>query len=761
MAQNSATFTTSGTPLGSGVIGQPIDRVDGRLKVTGRATYAYEYAVGDWPAYGHIVGAGIGRGRITQLDTSAAERAPRVLHVMTWLNAPPQPEFGPPTMKETSAPFQRARPVLVDDRVRYYDQPIAFVVAETLEAARAAAGLIAIRYEREAGAFDLESHLAEAYKPEKINAGMETDTAVGDFDGAFAASPVRIDARYTTPYESHNPMEPHATLAVWDGDRLTLYTSTQTIASIQAGVAATLRIPPEQVRVVCRFTGGGFGDKLMVHDEAVLAALAARVVRQPVKVAMTRQQMFGNVGHRPMMIQQVRLGADGDGRLAAIGHEVWSQTARYEEFAEQTAAFTRSLYAAPNRITRHRLVPLDLHRGEWMRAPGEAPGMLAFECAMDELAERLALDPIELRIRNEPEQDPERKVPFSSRNLVGCMREGARRFGWQRRNPQPASTRDGRVLVGYGMSAAIRPNYLRASRAAVHIDPNGGVTARLDMTDIGTGSYTILTQIVADGLGVPLSAVNVELGDSRFPKTAGSGGSFGAASAGSALHNACIALRQKIVESARTDARSPLRGANGADAVFRDGQVTIGGRSVALREVLSSTSPQGLDAEGSVTPGDSYQKYSQHAFGAHFAEVGVDADTGEVRLRRMLGVFAAGRILNAKTARSQMIGGMIWGVGAALMEESVVDKRYGQFVNHDLAEYHVAVNADVPDIDAVFLDEHDDKGNPLGIKGIGELGICGAGAAVANAVYNATGVRVREFPITLDKLLPGMPVLAL
>jgi xanthine dehydrogenase YagR molybdenum-binding subunit len=390
--------------------------------------------------------------------------------------------------------------------------------------------------------------------------------------------------------------------------------------------------------------------------------------------------------------------------------------------------------------------------------------MLAFECAMDELAERLDLDPIELRIRNEPTEDPERGVPFSTRNLVACMQEGARRFGWERRNPVPGQAREGRKLIGYGMAAAIRPNYIGASTARVALDSDGQVTARLDMTDIGTGTYTILTQIVAENLGVPLSTVRIELGDSNFPKTAGSGGSWGAAIAGTALHNACTALKGKIVAAARSSEGSPFRGANGTDASFAGGNVTIGDRSERLADLLRRIAPKGLEADGSVAAARenaAYADYSQHAYGAHFAEVAVDCDTGEIRMRRMLSVIGAGRILNAKTARSQIIGGMTWGIGAALMEETMLDPRHGHFVNHDLAEYHVPVNGDVPDMEVVFLEEHDDKANPFGSKGLGELGVCGAGAAVANAVYNATGIRVREFPITLDKLLPALPSTAI
>lgn len=703
-----------------GIVGQPVSRVDGALKVSGRAPYAYEESDGGDPVYGFILGAAIARGKIAEMDVRQAAATPGVLLVMTHNNAPRQGAFEP---EKVANVFARPRPELVSNEIHYYDQPIALVVATSFEGARSAAASIKVRYETKPGKFDLTAHLGEAYKPKIVNAGIETDTAHGDMEAAFAAAPVKLDQIYTCAYQSHVPMEPHACLAFWQGDELTVHTSTQSIGFCLSGLSATLTMPPEKIRVLSRYIGGGFGDKLIVHAETVLAALAAREVKRPVKLAFTRQQMFANTGHRPMFIQKVRLGANQDGRLTAIGHEVISQTAQYEEFAEQTAAFTRALYAAPNRVTRHRLVRLDMHRGEWMRAPGEAPGMLAIETAMDELAERLNLDPIELRIRNEPERDPELKVPFSKRNLIGCMREGARRFGWDKRNPKPGAVRDGRTLIGIGMAAAIRPNYMRPANAAVEIDRSGHVTARMNFTDIGTGAYTVMSQIVADTMGLPLDQVTVLLGDSRFPTTPGSVGSLGTGSVGTALYDACLALKAKIAETG-----------------------------------FPSTAVPKLEATGKAEPTGDYKAYSQHTYGAHFAEVGVDMDTCEIRLRRMLGVFAAGRIFNPKTAHSQIIGGMIWGVGAALMEEAVVDSRFGHFVNHDLAEYHVPVHADIPNIDAVFLDEHDDKANPFGAKGIGELGICGSGAAVANAVYNATGVRSREFPITLDKLVPHLRI---
>ncbi|OZI52963.1 xanthine dehydrogenase family protein molybdopterin-binding subunit [Bordetella genomosp. 4] len=735
------------------LIGQPVDRIDGRLKVTGRATYAYEHTEAGQAAHGYILGASIAKGRIRDIDDSAARRAPGVLYVMTHRNAPAQPEFGPAVPPKVPDVFTRARPALVNDRVRYYDEPVALVVAETFEAARAAARLIRVRYDEEKADFELTSRLGQAYTPPRVNAGMAPDSAVGDFEGAFKQAAVALDLTYATPYQSHNPMEPQATIAVWRGDDLTVYASAQTLNNFRATLANTLRIAPERIRIISPYVGGGFGAKLIPHADAILAALAARVLQRPVKIALTRQQMYANAGYRAAMVHQLRLGAQPDGKLTAMGYDVYSATSRFEEFCEQTAVFARHLYAAPNRLTRHRLVPVDLNRGEWMRSPGEAPGMLAYECGMDELAERLALDPIELRVRNEPAQDPERGVPFSARNLVECMRTGAERFGWKHRNPKPASVREGRKLIGMGMAAAIRPNYIGASTARVAIDAMGRITVSMDMTDIGTGTYTIITQVAAESLGVPMSAVRVQLGDSRHPRTAGSGGSWGAASTSNAVLAACQAIKRQIADAAG----SPYREAD-ADALrFAGGKIIAGSHSESLAALMQRAAPRGLQAEGSVGPmGESYKAYSQHSYGAHFVEVEIDIDTGEIRMRRMLSVISAGRILNAKTARSQILGGMTWGIGAALMEQTLLDTRHGHFVNHDLAEYLVPVNGDIAQMEVVFLEEPDEHANALGVKGLGELGVCGAGAAVANAVYNATGVRVREFPVTLDKVMAGL-----
>lgn len=729
------------TPLddrADGLVGKPLDRVDGPLKVTGRAPYAYESHALENPAYGYIVTATIAAGTIKALDAEAACKAPGTILVMTHENVPEQGE-----KKEQVWPQLQGR------EVTFYGQPVAFVVAETFEQARAAAMLVKVSYDAAKPKGLLKPNLGAAYEPKPMGTspGVKPDSSLGDFDGAFAKAPIQIDVEYTTPTQIHAQMEPHATIAEWqtgpDGDSVVLYSANQMPNRGQPPLGSVLKLPPEKVRIVTPYIGGGFGSKLQALPEATLAALASKVIKRPVKVAMTRQQEFHVGTHRTDTIQRVRLGADNDGRLTAIGHESWSDTAIGDAFYETSANVTRSLYAAPNRITAHRLVNLNLPIASSMRAPGEAVGQLAFECAMDELAERLNIDPIELRVRNEPEEDPEKKIPYSTRRLIDCMKEGAARFGWDKRG-KPGTNRDGQWLVGIGMSAAARQNPLKPSSASVHLGPDGVLTVRMAMTDLGTGTYTVLTQIGGEMMGLPADKVRVELGDTNFPKAAGSGGSFGAASAGSALYVACDNLRKALVEKA---------GLGSGDATFADGAVSVGGRSVPLKDLAGS---EGLEAKGEIKPGEMEKKFSQYSYGAHFAEVGVDVDTGEIRLRRMLGCFTGGRILNEKTARSQAIGGMIFGVGAALMEDAVIDPRYSYYVNHDLAEYHVSTHADVPDVDAFFLPELDDKANPLKSKGLGELGICGAGASVANAIYNATGIRIRDYPMTLDKVLKGL-----
>jgi xanthine dehydrogenase YagR molybdenum-binding subunit len=502
-----------------------------------------------------------------------------------------------------------------------------------------------------------------------------------------------------------------------------------------------------------RYIGGGFGGKGQTYDDITLAALGARALGRPVKVAYSRQHMMHGTVHRPATVQRVRLGAEKDGRLIAMSLMTTTHCERNGGFTEHASNFARSLYAAPNRLTGHRLVRLDLPGAGPMRAPGEASGMLSLEVAMDELAEKLGLDPLELRLRNEPEVDPETGKPFSIRQLTRCLKEGAQLFGWDRRNPRTGQTRDGRWMVGMGMAAAIRGNFLLPAKCSFTVDADGVITVRQGMTDIGTGTYTVLAQIAAETLGVPLGKVVVEIGDSELPPAPGSGGQFGAATAGSAALAAGVNLRKAIAELAVGDEGSPLFGGAVDQVTFQDGVVAIENRSEQLAELIRRAAPTGLTAEGEIRPAADARNWSQHTYGAHFCEVGVDPVTGETRVRRMLGVFAAGRILNWKTARSQLTGGMIWGVASALTEGNAVDPRYGSLINQDLAQYLVPVQADIGELDAIMLDEVDDKANPMGIKGVGELGISGAGAAVANAIYNAVGVRVRDYPITPDKLL--------
>jgi xanthine dehydrogenase YagR molybdenum-binding subunit len=718
------------------VVGRPTDRIDGPLKTTGTARYAYErHDVVANRAYGYVVGATIAKGRIRSMDLGAAKAAPGVLAIVT-----------AETAGKLGKGSRNTARLLGGPEIEHYHQAVALVVADSFERARDAAQKVKITYASEEGRFDLAASMNEAGMAGTGYWGLPS-TAVGDFDAAFAAAPVRLDATYTTPDQAHAMMEPHASLAVWAGDKLTLWTSNQMIAWGAEDVAKTLNIPAENVRLISPFIGGGFGGKLFVRADAVLAALGARAARRPVKVALTRPLMFNNTTHRPATVQRLRLGATHDGRISAIGHESWSGDLPDGQ-PETAVGQTRLLYAGPNRMTAMRLAVLDLPEGNAMRAPGEAPGMMALEVAMDEMAEKLGLDPIEFRLRNDTQVDPENPDrPFSQRQLAACFRIGAERFGWNRRNPRPGQVRDGRWLVGTGVAAAFRNNLLVKSGARVRLNAQGVVTVETDMTDIGTGSYTIIAQTAAEMMGVPLHRVRVNLGDSSFPISSGSGGQWGANSSTAGVYAACVKLREAV---ART------LGFNSDDVEFADGQVRAGGRSISLADAAAGGE---LVAEDTIEFGDLAKTHQQSTFGAHFVEVGVDAATAEIRVRRMLAVCAAGRILNPKSARSQVIGAMTMGVGAALMEELAVDKRRGLFVNHDLAGYEVPVHADIPHQDVNFLDETDPLSSPMKAKGVGELGICGIAAAVANAIYNATGVRVRDYPITLDKLLDRMPAL--
>lgn len=687
-------------------IGAPLDRIDGFQKVTGAATYAYEYPV-ERGTYAFAVQSTIARGRIVEIDESAALALPGVVAIISHRNAP------------RLAPLDDADlAVLQSDAIAYYGQLIAVVVAETSEIARQAAGLVAVRYEEQPHNVELRADPGALYAPEKITPDYDTDTESGDVDAALASASVSLDHTYTTPAEYNNPLEPHTTVATWNDGGVTIYDATQGAHTIQDDVSRAFGLPPERVRVIARYVGGGFGSKGSTRPHVMLAVMAALVTRRSVKLALTRQQMFALTGYRTPTIQRVRLGADSQGQLTAIAHDVIEQTAAIHEFAEQTAVATRMMYASPNRRTTHRLARLDLPVNAWMRAPGECPGMFALESAMDELAIACGLDPIELRIRNIPASDPETGRPFSSHGLAACLREGARRFSWQQRDPTPRKRQEGRWLVGTGVASSTYPVYQFPAHALVQVDHAEQYHVRIDATDIGTGAWTVLTQIAADALEVPLERVHLEIGDSALPPAFVAGGSSGTASWGSAIVAAARGLRARLHEE--------------------------------YHDIIPA---EGLEATGEGGTNPDEQQFSMHAFGAQFAEARIHMDTGEVRVPRLLGVFAAGRIINPKTARSQFLGGMTMGLSMALHEGGVLDPRFGDIANHDFASYHIATNADVGAVEVLWIDEEDQHLGPLGTKGIGEIGIVGTAAAIANAVYHATGIRVRDLPITLDTLL--------
>ncbi|UXH80577.1 aldehyde oxidoreductase molybdenum-binding subunit PaoC [Roseateles amylovorans] len=722
------------------VIGRPTDRIDGPRKTTGTAPYAYErHDVAANPAYGHIIGAGIAKGRILRIDLTAAEAAPGVLTIVTADSAG----------KLGHGKFNTAK-LLGGPEVQHYHQAVAMVVAESFEQARAAAALVRIEYAPTAGSFSLDKAKGDA-KPPKGDDSTPPSTQVGDFDGAFAKAALKIDETYTTPDQSHAMMEPHATIAVWAGDKLTVWTSNQMIDWGRGDLARTLNLPRANVRLISPFIGGGFGGKLFLRADVVMAALGAKAAGRPVKVALQRPLIINNTTHRPATIQRLRIGAERDGKITAISHESWSGD--LPGGAPETAvAQTRLLYAGANRYTAMKLAVLDLPEGNAMRAPGEAPGLMALEIAMDELAERVGMDPVQFRIVNDTQVDPEKpERPYSQRHLAECLRTGAERFGWGRRASRPGERREGDWWIGMGVAAAFRNNLVMKSAARVRLDSRGMVIVETDMTDIGTGTYTIIAQTAAEMMGVGLDQVIVRLGDSALPVSAGSGGQWGGNSSTAGVYAACVKLREMVARQLGLDAKEAQQ------AVFADGQVRADRKSFALADAAG---PDGLVAEDHMEYGDLDKKFQQSTFGGHFVEVGVHAYTGEVRVRRMLAVCAAGRILNPKAARSQVIGAMTMGVGAALMEELAVDEKRGFFVNHDLAGYEVPVHADIPHQEVIFLDETDPLSSPMKAKGVGELGICGVAAAVANAVYNATGVRVRDYPVTLDKLLAKMPKVA-
>ena len=698
-------------------VGTPLDRLDGPEKVTGRATYAFEWPV-DRPTYLYPLLSEIAAGRITGVDAAAAEAEPGVLAVLTHLNAPKLALPGDPELA-----------VLQSDRVAWRGQFVGAVIAETLEIARHAASLVRLDYQQRPHDVTLRSDRDDLYKPVnaaffgrgggELQEGSPADSTLGDVDAALASAEVKLDATYTTPMNHHNPMEPHTAVAIWTDDELTVYCSSQWVTGSRDLIAAVLGLDPQRVRVISPHVGGAFGSKVYPHSYAVLAVLAAQVVHRPVKFTLTRQQMFSLVGYRPAAIQHIQLAAGKDGHLTAIAHDVVDQTAKAKGYAEQVAVCTRWMYAAPDRRTTHRLAPLDLPVPTIMRAPGETQGMFGLESAMDEMAIACGLDPVEFRIRNEPGVHPESGLPFSSRNMVACLREGARRFGWVHRDATPRARRDGSWLIGTGVAASTYPSpRLPGNAATIRVSPGGHYTVLIAAADLGTGTWTALTQIAADALGVTVEDVELRIGDTALPPASAAGLSSGITSWGSSIVETAGRLRTLLASE-------------------------HGGTVPSTGLELTADMPANPDAE----------RYAMYSFGAQFAEVRVHEDTGEVRVPRLLGVFDAGRIINPKTAHSQLVGGMTQGLSMALHEHGVLDPRFGHVVNHDFAEYHIASHADVASIDAHWLAEEDPHTNPMGAKGIGEVCIVGTAAAIANATHHATGTRVRDLPITLDKLL--------
>ena len=739
----------------SNFVGQPLTRVDGRKKVTGQARYSAEISIPNC-AHAYLVMSTVAKGRVVSMDTAEAERVPGVIAIMTPFNTPKLPAR--PASGDGARPTNRVLTLLQDDLVRYANQPVGVVVAETLEGARHAASLVKVRYAIDAHHVDVASSQNTLFKPDKVGGSKEEpDSSEGDASAAFARSAAKINQLYTTPFEVHNPMEMHATIAVWQGrDKLTLYDATQGVCGDKQRVAELLGLKPDNVRVVSEYLGGGFGSKGPTWSNVALCAMAAQRVNRPVKLMLSRPQMFGPVGLRSVTRQTIAVSAQPDGALSSLRHDTVAQTSSFDTFMETASITARMLYSCPNIATSHRLAKSDIGTPSFMRAPGEAPGNFGLECAIDEMAYAVKADPLAFRIKNYAEQDPEKKRPWSSKSLRECYRVGAERFGWSKRPMEPRSLRDGHSLIGWGMATAVYPTRRSASTAVARLGKDGRVLVEAATQDLGTGTYTVMTQIAADAIGMNPEQITFRLGDTEYPETPVSGGSQTAASTGSAVHLAGQALREKLIQAAVADMRSPLSGVSAQDITVDAGRIFVKAdpsKGESLQQLMTRHPGQTMEGHGDAKPGEEKDKYSMYAFGAQFAEVRVDADLGQLRVSRMVGVFGAGKILNAKTARNQLVGGMTWGLSMALLEHAEMDPRLGRFVNNNFAEYHIPVNLDVPAIEALWVDEVDEHVNPIGVKGIGEIGITGSVAAIASAVYHATGKRVRELPITLDKLL--------
>lgn len=736
-------------------IGEPTNRVDGRAKVTGAAKYAAEYNVPNL-AYGYVVSSAIAKGRITKIDASDALRLDGVLQVFTHENAPRLAQSDDSYTDQVAPPGSPFRP-LHDDIIKYSAQPIALVVAENLELARYAATLVRVEYHSEPHATDLNELHEEAYIPKPRTVIPPVPEPRGDAEKAFAKAAVQFEAEYGSPFEHHNPMEPFATTVVWeDNGKMTIFDKTQGVQNVQEYICNIFGLSKNDIRVLSPFVGGGFGLGLRPQYQVFLAVLAARELKRSVKVTLTRQQMF-SLGHRPAIQQKLGLGAAPDGALESIIHNVFAETSRFEDYSEPVVHWSGMLYRCENTRLEHKVAQLDVNTPTDMRAPGAAWGLFALESAMDELAHQLGVDPLELRLKNYTEKDQNQDKPFSSKELRECYRQGAEKFGWSKRNHKPRSMKDGDQLIGWGMATGVWESDQMMAAARAVLTAEGQFNVSSATADIGTGTYTIMTQIAAEMLGLPLENVTFGLGDSSFPQAPVEGGSFTAATIGSAVKAVCDRVRERLFNLALKDANSPLAGARYEDVTFSDGRIMPNGaasRSVTIKDVMRQGGVSIIEEEAATGPDE--QKQSQYARFSHsaiFAEVKVDQDLGVIRVTRVVSAVAAGRILNPKTARSQIMGAIIWGIGMALEEESVMDQNFGRFINHNLAEYHVPVNADVHEIDVIFVKENDSIVNPLGIKGLGEIGIVGVAAAIANAIFHATGKRVRDLPITLDKLL--------
>ncbi|MDB5918600.1 MAG: acylaldehyde oxidase [Massilia sp.] len=718
------------------IIGQGMDRTDGRLKVSGAAMYSAEHAIPHL-AQAVMVQTTIASGRIETIDDAKACAMPGVLLVMTHLNAPRI--RGKSTLS-----------LLQDDTVQYNGQPIAVVVADTLEHAQDAARHIQLRYTATPAVLSFDDAKTSPRPTSK------PDFFRGDPTAGERGATTNIDTVYTTPIESHNPMEPHATIAVWEGDALTLYDSTQSVSGVRDTVAETLGIAADKVRVVCPFVGGGFGCKGETWSHVLLAAMASKLAGRPVKLALERTQLVGPIGMRPMTEQRIRLGAASDGKLGAVIHNTISSTSFVDDFPETCGDITKMLYSSASVQTTQRMAPLNLGPPTYMRAPGESTGSFALESALDELAYALHLDPIELRLRNYAERDPTSDLPFSSKSLRECYRVGAERFGWPRRTAEPCSMRAGRTMVGWGMATASYPAHISPARASASIRADGTALVRSGSQDLGTGTYTVMTQIAAEALGMAVSKVTFELGDTGLPEAPASGGSQTVASVGPAVYAAAKAARDRLVGMAVSDALSPLHGLAADDVIADDGWLIDhkrADRRESMVAVIERHGGHNVTADGRAGPGDVKKRFAMHSFGAVFVEVHVDPDLGTIRVPRVVGAYGVGRLINKKTGHSQLMGGIVWGLGMGLMEKTEFDWRTGRPLNSNLADYHVPVNADINDIDITVVEEDDPHVNVLGAKGIGEIGIVGVAAALANAVYHATGKRIRDLPITLDKLL--------